>query len=86
MSRPTNILPHKHVPFSDSVLAFAGWLRRHLDQPRSVDELWAIANREDSDWPTRPSFTTVVLAINTLYALGQITEVNESGRVELQRT
>lgn len=76
------LLPHKHVRFCDSMLALAGFLRQCLMEPRSVDELWAMLDREGSGWPTRPSFTQLVLALDILFAIGQVTAA-PNGRVRL---
>lgn len=86
MNLQGNLVPHKHVRFSESVLALAGWLRGHLTQPRTVDELWAILDRDESGWPSRPTFTTLILAINTLYAIGQLKQVGSDGRVRLENS
>lgn len=81
MSIQNVLLPHKHVRFCDSVIALAGYLRHLLAEPRTVDELWALIDRDNSGWPTRPSFTHLVLAIDVLFAIGQV-EAGKDGRVQ----
>jgi hypothetical protein len=74
------LLPHKHVRFSNSLVAIAGFVRKQLTEPRTVDELWALVNRDSADWPTRPSFTQLVLAINILFVINQV-EAGPDGRI-----
>jgi|YelNatPaOPRAMG01_1025707.scaffolds.fasta_scaffold06122_7 hypothetical protein len=65
------VAPHEHVGFADSLVGLAGWLRVQLAQgPRSLDELFAAVSREDSDWPRRPRFEQVALAVTLLAAIG----------------
>jgi hypothetical protein len=76
----TALLPHKHVQFSESTLAIAGRIRRLITEPRSVDELWSLISHNAEDWPSIPSFTQIVLAIDVLFAIKQIA-VTTDGRV-----
>ncbi len=46
----------------------------------TVDELWADVSRCPEGWPGRPTFTHVVLALDVLFALGQV-EPATNGRV-----
>lgn len=85
MTRLSNILPNKHVRFSDSILALAGFLRQFLDRPRSVDELWAIITDNKDRWPAQPTFTSLVLAIDTLFALGLVVPTGDDGRISLRQ-
>lgn len=66
------LLPHKHVSFSQSTLAVAGRIRRLLSQPRGIDELWSIINHNAEEWPQKPSFTQMILAIDVLFAIKQV--------------
>jgi hypothetical protein len=72
MNIPTALLPHKHVRFSESIVGVAGLVRRQLEQPRTIDELWAIVESEGSLWPTQPSFTQLILAVDLLFAIKQV--------------
>lgn len=72
MNIQTALLPHKHVRFSESLIGVAGMVRRRLDQPRTIDELWAILESEADEWPSRPSFSHLVLAIDVLFAIKQV--------------
>lgn len=82
MSIQTVILPHKHVRFCDSIIGLAGFLRHLLEEPRTIDELWALLDRENSGWPVRPTFTNLVLAVDILFAIGEAKEA-PNGRVRL---
>lgn len=46
----------------------------------TVDELWSDVSRRPAGWPGKPNFTHVVLALDVLFALGQV-EPLASGRV-----
>lgn len=46
----------------------------------TIDELWSDVSRCPESWPGRPTFTNVVLALDVLYALGQV-EPSTNGRV-----
>lgn len=76
MNIQTVLLPHKHVRFCDSLIGLAGFIRGLLTEPRTLDELWALLDRDNSGWLTRPSFTHVVLAVDILFALKQIELTN----------
>jgi hypothetical protein len=80
MTIQTALLPHKHVRFSDSIIALAGLVRSRLVEPMTVDELWSDVSRRPAGWPGKPGFTHVVLALDVLFALGQV-EPAASGRV-----
>jgi hypothetical protein len=72
------LLPHKHVRFSESIIAVAGLVRTLLSEPRSLDELVSLVNQHR--WPRRPSFTELVLAVDVLFAVRQIQMLPE-GRI-----
>jgi hypothetical protein len=80
MNIQTALLPHKHVRFSESTLALAGRIRMLLVQPRSVDELWSMVSHNADRWPSVSSFTQLVLALDVLYAIGQV-NATVDGRV-----
>ncbi|OTA19220.1 hypothetical protein Xbed_02617 [Xenorhabdus beddingii] len=74
------LLPHKHIRFANSLIAIAGYIRRFLDEPRSLDELWVLVN-EDHDYALiKPSFTQLILAVDILFAI-QIAESNPDGHI-----
>jgi hypothetical protein len=72
MNIQTALLPHKHIPFSRSLIGIAGMLLTLLDEPRTLDELMAAAATRRKDWPNPPSFTDALLAVYVLYAIKQI--------------
>ncbi|VFN06676.1 MAG: hypothetical protein BECKG1743F_GA0114225_112722 [Candidatus Kentron sp. G] len=80
MNIRTALLPHKHVRFSESIIALAGLVRNILVEPRTIDELWSDVTRSSALWPTKPSFTYLVLAVDVLFAIGQI-EAAPGGRI-----
>ncbi len=84
MSIRTALIPHKHVRFSDSIIGLSGYLRRLLNEPRSLDELWAHIDSDVSGWQSRPNFTHLVLAVDLLYAIGDVQLVGD-GRISLNR-
>ncbi len=80
MNIQTALLPHKHVSFSESLLGTAGLLLGFLAEPRSTDELWALTKTAEG-WPTKPSFSEVVLSLDLLFCVGQVS-VFTDGRVQ----
>ena len=80
MNIQTAILPHKHVRFSESLLGIAGFIKQRLNQPRTVDELYTTVESEAKEWPSRPSFTEVVLAVDVLFAIKLVRESSD-GRI-----
>lgn len=82
MSIQNALLPHKHVRFCDSVIALSGYLRQLLTEPRTIEELWTLVDRDQSDWPVRPNFNHVVLALDVLYAIKQV-KLSQDGRVQV---
>nr|VFK65468.1 MAG: hypothetical protein BECKUNK1418G_GA0071005_106316 [Candidatus Kentron sp. UNK]VFK72414.1 MAG: hypothetical protein BECKUNK1418H_GA0071006_111310 [Candidatus Kentron sp. UNK] len=80
MTIQTALLPHKHVRFSESIIALAGLVRKILVEPRTIDELWSDVTRSSTQWPSEPSFTHLVLAVDVLFAIGQI-EAAPGGRI-----
>jgi hypothetical protein len=83
MSIRAQLLPHKHIRFSESLIGLAGFVRQLLKEPHSIDELWEILNRDKSDWLYKPTFDQVVIAIVVLFALDQLVEV-ELGRLQVK--
>jgi hypothetical protein len=45
-----------------------------------VDELWTLIDQKFVEWPSRPSFTDIMLAVDVLFAIKQVQAVPE-GRV-----
>jgi len=80
MSIRTALIPHKHVRFSDSIIGLSGHLRQLLEEPHTLDELWAQIDCDSSGWESRPSFSHLVLAVDVLYAIGAVGLVGD-GRI-----
>ncbi len=81
----TTLLPHKHVRFCNSLIGIAGFVLSLLNEPRTLDELWVLIDRDNSNWYSRPPFEHVVLAVDILFAIGQIEFVHDNRirRIEL---
>jgi hypothetical protein len=77
MNIRTALLPHKHVRFSESIVALAGLVRKLLTEPRTIDELWAVIEQNATDWPSRPSFAELLFAADVLFAIRQIAVAND---------
>jgi hypothetical protein len=80
MNIQTALLPHKHTTFSQSLLGTAGLIRSLLVEPRSIDELWSVIRTDAGNWPAKPSFTEVLLAIDVLFSIGEVAAARD-GRV-----
>lgn len=72
MNTQSILLPHKHIRFCESLVGLAGFVRDLLAEPRTIDELWALIDRNNSGWPSRPAFEHLILAIDLLFAINQI--------------
>lgn len=82
MNIQSSLLPHKHVRFCDSIIGIAGLVRSLLTEPMTVDEIWAALHQRAFYWPSTPTFTSILLGIYVLFALGQI-ELLENGRLRV---
>ncbi|WP_429000094.1 ABC-three component system middle component 6 [Stenotrophomonas maltophilia] len=79
----TALLPQKHIDFSRSIVGVAGLVRSILGEgPRSVDQLWHVAQAEDSGWPSRPSVELIILSVLLLFSIGEVVDAGD-GRVGL---
>lgn len=76
------VAPHEHLRFADSLVGLAGYIRTLLtDGERTLDELYAALSRENSDWPARPPFEQVALAVTLLFAIGAVQCAHGSDRI-----
>lgn len=82
MNTQTMLLPHKHVRFSNSLVAIAGYVRTIIDEPTSIDELWLKVEQRKNTELIKPSFTQFIFAIDILFCIKQII-VDEEGRINL---
>lgn len=80
MKIQTALLPHKHVKFSASLIAMAGHVRGYLSEPRTIDELWSVVDSANKSSTIKLTFTHLVLAVNILFAIQQVT-ANSDGRI-----
>jgi len=67
-------MPNKHILFSNSLLAIAGLVRMKLkDSPKTIDELWLeLKNSNTQDTLIKMDFTQLILALNLLFAINQL--------------
>lgn len=80
----TALLPQKHVDFSRSIVGVGGLVRSILAAgPRSIDQLWRLAQVEESGWPSRPSVEQIILAVLLLFSIGEVVDAGD-GRVGLR--
>lgn len=77
MSIQSTFLPHKHVRFNQSLLGLAGRLRQLINGPIALDEVWAVIQQESVGGRLEVSYSNVVLAINALYALGELEPLSD---------
>lgn len=82
MNIQTMLLPHKHVRFSSSLLAIAGYVRELLSEPHTLDEIWTILESKRSHSPIKPSFTQLILAVDLLFAIRQA-QSDAEGRISI---
>ncbi|WP_145526433.1 ABC-three component system middle component 6 [Yersinia rohdei] len=82
MNIQTMLLPHKHIRFSNSLVAIAGYIRTIIEEPLSIDELWLKVEQKKATELIKPSFTQFIFAIDILFCIKQIV-VDEEGRINL---
>ncbi len=65
------ILPSKHLPESRSLISIGGEVLKHLDEPRTVSELWERVRqaRAQAGVEVPLSFDWFVLAVTFLHAI-----------------
>jgi hypothetical protein len=80
MNTLSSLVPHKHVRFCDSLIGLAGFLLPLLEESCTPDELWAKLQHKKSGWFGKISFTSMLFAIDILYAIKQI-EITEGCRI-----
>lgn len=82
MNIQSSLLPHKHVRFCDSIIGTAGLVKSVLNEPMTVDEIWADIHQNSLHWPSKPTFTNMLMGIYVLFAIGQI-ELLANGRLRV---
>jgi len=80
MNTHSQLIPHKHLRFTDSLIGLAGFIRSQLNEPHTPDELWTLLDRDNSGWLAKPTFEQLILSIDILFALKQI-KLTRSGQV-----
>ncbi len=79
------LMPDKHIKFSESLLGLGSFVLESLSHPQTIDELWEkfCKARKNGLFPAHHSFENLVLAVDTLYAIGAVTEIDLSGVLQL---
>jgi hypothetical protein len=72
------ILPGKHLREDRALLSVGGEILSHLDEPRTVSELWERVRiaRTSSSTLASLSFDWFVLSLNLLYAISAVELAN----------
>jgi hypothetical protein len=75
------LMPDKHIRFAESLIGLGSFVLESLDRPRSIDELWVIFGRQrkNGQYYAPHSFENLVLAVDVLYAIGAVTENEQTG-------
>lgn len=75
------LMPDKHIRFAESLLGLGSFVLDSLGEPKTIDELWGefCRARKKEAFPAPHSFENLVMAVDALYALGTLTEINQSG-------
>ena len=77
------ILPRKHITLHESLLGLSSYVLEHLEQPKTVDELWGGFTRINNtpQYPAYQTFDNFVLAIDFLYMSGKVS-LTDAGEVQ----
>ncbi|MBP1315268.1 ABC-three component system middle component 6 [Herbaspirillum sp. 1130] len=75
------LLPDKHITFAESLLGLGAYVLETLSTPMTIDQVWrSFEKSRGADYPAFHSFDNLVLAVDSLYALG-ILSLNEDGKL-----
>lgn len=78
----SELMPRKHIRLNETVLGLGAVVLSVLEQPLTLDEMWALVRdvrKKKRTIPEKTSFEDLVLAVDFLFALGAIQPV-ESGK------
>lgn len=75
------LMPDKHIRFSESLLGLGSFLLESLMSPRTIDDLWIDYGkaRMSGKYPAPHTFENLVLAVDVLFAIGAVEELDQSG-------
>lgn len=75
------LMPDKHIRVAESLIGLGSFVLESIDQPKSIDELWAVfeRHRQSGQYHAPHSFENLVLAVDMLYAIGAVEEDEQSG-------
>lgn len=75
------LMPDKHIKFSESLLGLGSHVLEALVIPQTIDDLWHnfCKVRNMGNYPAQHSFENLVLAVDMLYAIGVVEELDQGG-------
>lgn len=75
------LMPDKHIKLSESLLGLGSYVLEALSAPQTIDDLWHsfCKARNTGTYPAQHSFENLVLAVDILYAIGAVAELDQSG-------
>jgi len=78
-------MPDKHIKFSESLLGLGSFALESLVEPKTIDDLWAEFSRarDRGEFPSPHSFENLVLAVDALFAIKAVEQVEQSGLLRL---
>jgi hypothetical protein len=76
------LFPDKHIPIAKSIFGFGAYALEALEQPMTVDALWAEFQGVNNTpaYPAYQTFENLLLALVFLFSIGVI-EQDGSGRI-----
>lgn len=79
------LMPDKHIKFSECLLGLGSFVLESLSGPQTIDDLWEefCRARNSGVYPSPHSFENLVLAVDALFAIGAIAEIDQSGVLQL---
>ncbi len=73
------LLPHKHVRFAGSLIGIAGYVLQFINNPISIDGLWAIIEA-DNNVLFQVNFTQLIFSLDILLFIQEIL-VDQNGMI-----
>jgi len=75
------LMPDKHIKFAESLLGLGSFVLDALTAPQTIDDLWDRYSkaRKAGEYPAPHTFENLVLAVDLLFAIGAVYELDNSG-------
>lgn len=72
-------MPDKHIKLSESYIGLGAFILETLTRPKTIDHIWMSFKkaRKADKYPSVHSFESVIIALDMLYAIGAIQEVED---------